>query len=50
MIIEGGCHCGAGRYRIDGEAMTHALCHCTDCRRSAGAPHELPVFERFPTG
>jgi hypothetical protein len=38
MIIEGGCHCGAVRYRIDGEAMTHALCHCTDCRRSAGAP------------
>lgn len=38
MIIEGGCHCGAVRYRIDGEPMTHALCHCTDCRRSAGAP------------
>lgn len=38
MIIEGGCHCGAVRYRIDGEAMTHALCHCTDCRRHAGAP------------
>jgi hypothetical protein len=38
MIVEGGCHCGAVRYRIDGEPMTHALCHCTDCRRSAGAP------------
>ncbi len=38
MIIEGGCHCGAVRYRIDGDAMTHALCHCSDCRRSAGAP------------
>jgi hypothetical protein len=38
MIVEGGCHCGAVRYRIDGEAMTHALCHCTDCRRHAGAP------------
>jgi hypothetical protein len=38
MIIDGGCHCGAVRYRIDGEAMTHALCHCTDCRRHAGAP------------
>jgi hypothetical protein len=38
MIIEGGCHCGAVRYRIDGDAITHALCHCTDCRRHAGAP------------
>ena len=33
-----GCHCKAIRYRIDGEAITHALCHCTDCRRHAGAP------------
>ena len=38
MIVEGGCHCGAVRYRIDGRANTHALCHCTDCRRHAGAP------------
>ena len=34
----GGCHCGAIRYDIEGEALTHALCHCTDCRRHAGAP------------
>ena len=38
MAITGGCHCGAVRYEADGEAITHALCHCTDCRRSAGAP------------
>ncbi len=38
MTIAGGCHCGAIRYEVEGEAMTHALCHCTDCRRSAGAP------------
>lgn len=37
-MIEGGCHCGAVRYRIVGEAMHHALCHCSDCRRCAGAP------------
>ena len=34
----GGCHCGAVRYEIDGEPMHHALCHCSDCRRHAGAP------------
>ena len=38
MTITGGCHCGAIRYAIDGKAINHALCHCTDCRRSAGAP------------
>jgi len=37
-MITGGCHCGAIRYQADGEALTHALCHCTDCRRHAGAP------------
>ena len=36
--MEGGCHCGAIRYRVEGQAKTHALCHCTDCRRHAGAP------------
>ncbi len=38
MTIAGGCHCGAIRYEVEGEALTHALCHCSDCRRSAGAP------------
>ena len=34
----GGCHCGAIRYRVEGTPRTHALCHCSDCRRHAGAP------------
>lgn len=38
MAITGGCHCGAIRYHAEGEALTHVLCHCTDCRRHAGAP------------
>jgi len=38
MTMSGGCHCGAVRYAVEGEAMTHALCHCSDCRRHAGAP------------
>jgi hypothetical protein len=38
MSREGGCHCGAVRYVVVGEAITHALCHCSDCRRAAGAP------------
>ena len=38
MAITGGCHCGAIRYQVEGDPIVHALCHCTDCRRSAGAP------------
>jgi hypothetical protein len=38
MAITGGCHCGAIRYRVTGDALHHALCHCSDCRRHAGAP------------
>jgi hypothetical protein len=38
MTITGGCHCGEVRYEALGEALTHAICHCSDCRRSAGAP------------
>jgi hypothetical protein len=38
MTLTGGCHCGEIRYEVEGEALTHALCHCSDCRRHAGAP------------
>ena len=37
-MLEGGCHCGAIRYQVQGEPITHALCHCRDCRRHSGAP------------
>ncbi|MBL0020933.1 GFA family protein [Sphingorhabdus sp.] len=38
MTYEGGCHCGAVRYEVAGEPQHVALCHCSDCRKSAGAP------------
>lgn len=38
MTIGGRCHCGAIRYELSGEPVYHAMCHCGDCRRSAGAP------------
>jgi hypothetical protein len=37
-MLTGGCHCGAIRHQAEGQALTHALCHCTDWRRHAGAP------------
>lgn len=37
-MATGGCHCGAIRYETTGEPAHSALCHCADCRKSAGAP------------
>lgn len=37
-MLSGRCHCGAVSYEAEGEPEHHALCHCSDCRRCAGAP------------
>jgi hypothetical protein len=36
--VEGGCLCGAVRYRAAGAATHATLCHCRSCRRASGAP------------
>ncbi|MDL9998352.1 GFA family protein [Variovorax sp. J22P240] len=36
--LEGGCQCGAIRYRITGSPVMAALCHCSMCRRANAAP------------
>jgi hypothetical protein len=36
--IEGGCFCGAIRYRATVEPTALTLCHCESCRRASGAP------------
>jgi hypothetical protein len=37
-VVEGGCLCGAIRYRFIGEPQVRSLCHCRTCHRAAGAP------------
>ena len=37
-MLTGRCHCGAISYEMPEGAARHALCHCADCRRHAGAP------------
>lgn len=32
----GGCYCGEVRYAISGTPEQSLVCHCPDCRRSAG--------------
>ena len=37
-MLHGRCHCGQVQYEMPQDVAHHALCHCTDCRRSSGAP------------
>jgi hypothetical protein len=34
---EGGCQCGRIRYRLEGEPLMLAVCHCTECQRQSGS-------------
>lgn len=35
--LEGGCACGAVRYRLTSPPMFVHCCHCSDCQRQAGS-------------
>lgn len=57
-MIEGGCLCGAVRYRISGSPSSSTYCHCESCRRASGAPAvawitvtrpELEILSGTPT-
>lgn len=37
-MVTGRCQCGAVRYEATGDPAYSAICHCADCRASAGAP------------
>jgi hypothetical protein len=40
MVLEGGCYCGAVRYRAEGDPMMQAQCHCRECQYiTGGAPN-----------
>ncbi|OZG70819.1 hypothetical protein BTA51_23545 [Hahella sp. CCB-MM4] len=38
LQVNGGCLCGAVRYRIEGELVDAGYCHCRLCQCSSGAP------------
>ena len=62
--VEGGCQCGAVRYRLTAAPLGVYACHCKDCQRWSGAAYQLsmvvnttdlellaeanPVFETLP--
>ena len=44
---EGGCLCGALRYRVLGDPVATTLCHCRSCRRASGGTNVAwAVFDK----
>lgn len=39
QALEGGCLCGAVRYRATTQPAMVGNCYCTDCRKSSGTTH-----------
>lgn len=46
MLInqEGGCSCGAVRYRLKAEPISVNCCHCHDCQRQSGSAFAINVL------
>lgn len=43
-MIEGGCNCGAIRYRAEGAPVVVAQCHCTNCRKQSGSAFSVNLL------
>lgn len=41
--VEGGCQCGAVRYRLTGPPLGVYACHCKDCQRLSGAAFSMSM-------
>ncbi|WP_084673921.1 GFA family protein [Methylobacterium sp. WSM2598] len=41
--IEGGCLCGAVRYRSEAEPAMQVICHCKTCQKNSGSAFSMNV-------
>lgn len=45
--VEGGCQCGAIRYRLKAAPLGIYACYCKDCQRFSGTTHTLSMVVRI---
>lgn len=45
-VFKGSCLCGAVTYRIEGDPIVAAHCHCTDCQKLTGTGHATGAIFR----
>ena len=44
LQLEGGCQCGAVRYRTSDQPVRVIACHCSTCKLRTGAPYGIGVY------
>jgi len=44
MSKNGHCHCGDITYKVSGEPVKMAQCHCNACRHTTGTGHNVQAF------
>ncbi len=47
LPAEGGCQCGAIRYRLIGEPVFLTICHCSECKRQSGSAFGMSLRMRW---
>ena len=47
--LEGGCACGAVRYRLTSEPLFVHCCHCLNCQRQTGSGDKNQTIRRCPS-
>jgi hypothetical protein len=45
-MVEGGCLCGAVRYRLGAKPLAMYYCHCSQCRRASGSSFATNLLVR----
>jgi len=44
VVREGGCQCGAVRFRTRAEPVRVLACHCQTCKQRTGGPYGIGVY------